>query len=142
MNDQFRNILDNLPNVAPRSRLEPYTELIQALRQRKRSYREIARVLAANCGVRVSHSTLHEYVQRHMVKESEAFPGLESRPGDKQMTEEPDVRATIEQNEARKRIETLRRKPASLPEDPGGFQFDDSEPLRLRPEKSAPARSG
>jgi hypothetical protein len=41
MNDGFREILDSLPNATSRSCLEPYQELIQELRRRKRRYREI-----------------------------------------------------------------------------------------------------
>lgn len=42
LNDRFRKILDNLPDTTQRSCLEPYKELIQELRHRKRPYREIA----------------------------------------------------------------------------------------------------
>ena len=35
---EFRNILDSLPEKQPQSRLEPYGELIDGLRRRRRLY--------------------------------------------------------------------------------------------------------
>jgi hypothetical protein len=40
----FKEILDNLPEKPPRSRLEPYRESILEMRRRGRPLREIARV--------------------------------------------------------------------------------------------------
>jgi IS30 family transposase len=104
MEQRFLEILDHLPEMTSRSRLEPYKELIRELRRRQRSYREIARVLAEHCGIRVCHSTLHEFVERYLPDESAVRAGyLAPR------------RAAQDQ--------------------PAGFQFDGSEPLRLRPGK-------
>jgi len=135
MNERFREILDGLPDATPRSCLEPYKELIQELRHRKRSYREIARVLAENCGLRVSHSTLHEFVQRHLVRQSPAFAEEELRPFE---TKAPQVEmsTSVMQSEIRQRINALRRKPAPQPNNSTEFRFDDSEALRLKPGKT------
>jgi hypothetical protein len=51
MDDKFGGLLDSLPEKPPRSRLEPYSELIVELRRRGRTYREIARILAEKCKV-------------------------------------------------------------------------------------------
>jgi hypothetical protein len=58
--DDFQHILDTLPPQSPRSRLAPYGGLIDKLRRRGRTYREIVDILATQCGLRVSVSTLHE----------------------------------------------------------------------------------
>jgi IS30 family transposase len=63
VSDKFRDILDALPEKPPRSRLEPYSELIDELRQRRRTYREIVSVLAEKCDLRVSISTIHDFVR-------------------------------------------------------------------------------
>src|ERR1017187_5089462 len=51
MDDKFGGLLDSLPEKPPRSRLEPYSELIVELRRRGRTYREMARILAEKCKV-------------------------------------------------------------------------------------------
>ena len=63
MNETFKAILDSLPPKQPRSKLEPYTELIQELRKRGRSYREIAGILAERCGLRVGMHTVYNFVR-------------------------------------------------------------------------------
>ena len=62
MDPKFQSILNALPANQPRSRLEPYRELILEMRKRGRSYREIARVLAQSCGLRVGTSTINDFV--------------------------------------------------------------------------------
>jgi IS30 family transposase len=131
MNDRFREILDSLPAPIPRSCLEPYKELIQELRRRKRSYREIAHVLGEKCGVRVSHSTLHEFVQRHLSTgpvEDCARPRAVSNAAPRHLEE---TRAA-KRDEVRERIEALKRKSAIRPDQPETFRFDRTEPLRLK----------
>ena len=63
MDDKLQVILDSLPEKPPRSRLEPYCELIDELRRRGRTYREIARILVEKCQLQVSRSTVHDFVR-------------------------------------------------------------------------------
>jgi IS30 family transposase len=72
MNETFKAILDSLPPKQPRSKLEPYTELIQELRKRGRSYREIAGILADRCGVRVGIHTVYNFVRVRAATAKEA----------------------------------------------------------------------
>lgn len=58
MSDNFQDILDGLLPKLPRSRLEPYRGLIDKLRRRGRTYREIVDILSAKCGRRVSVSMI------------------------------------------------------------------------------------
>ena len=62
MDSKFQAILNSLPTDQTRSRLEPYRELILEMRERGRSYREIARVLLQSCDLRVGTSTVNDFV--------------------------------------------------------------------------------
>src|SRR5213596_3531083 len=64
MDDNFQDILDNLPEKPSRSRLEPYGRLIDELLRRRWTYRRIARILAEKCQLKVSCSTIHDFVRR------------------------------------------------------------------------------
>lgn len=135
MNGEFREILDNLPAAPLRSRLGPYAELIRELRRRQRPYREIVWVLATKCGVRVSQSTLHDFVQRYLEKKSPVPAASKSRSGTKSGIQQVEKRTTVAPSEVTERIGALRRKPATPPNESSAFEFDSSEPLRLKPEK-------
>src|ERR1700677_2096124 len=63
MDNAFQAILDSLPPKPPRSKLEPYAELIHELRKRGRSYREIAGILATRCGVSAGTHTVYNFVR-------------------------------------------------------------------------------
>jgi len=52
--------LHAIPPKPPRSKLEPYCELIRDLRWRSKTYREIARIWEAHVGLHVKHSTMYE----------------------------------------------------------------------------------
>jgi hypothetical protein len=62
VNTKFEAILNSLPSKEPRSRLEPYSELITEMRKRGRTYREIAQVLKKSCGLKVGASTVNDFV--------------------------------------------------------------------------------
>jgi hypothetical protein len=57
MDSKLSEILERLPPKPPRSRLDPHAALIEELRRRGRTYREIARVLAEDCQVQSSRAT-------------------------------------------------------------------------------------
>jgi hypothetical protein len=63
MDDHFRQLLDSLPTNRPCSRLEPYGKLIEELLRRGRTYRDIASIIVDNFQVRVSVSTVHDFVR-------------------------------------------------------------------------------
>jgi hypothetical protein len=60
---EFEAILNSLPAKKPRSRLEPYRELILEMRKRGRSYREIMQVLNSSCNLAVGKTTVHDFVR-------------------------------------------------------------------------------
>src|SRR5688572_16345823 len=68
MDDKFQDIVDSLPEKPARSRLEPYNELIDELRRRGRTYREIAHILAEKCQLIAGASTIHDFVRVRSLK--------------------------------------------------------------------------
>jgi len=65
MDSRFEAILNSLPNKKPRSRLEPYCELILEMRKRGQSYRAIAQILRKSCGLKFGSSTVNDFVLAH-----------------------------------------------------------------------------
>jgi hypothetical protein len=139
MDDKFQDILDSLPEKPPRSRLEPYTELIGELRRRGRTYREIRHILAEKCGTQVSVSTLHGFLR------------VQSRVKKKPAKRQPTALAKISPNavtlktmgvnatrqarppidEVQQRIVGLKLRSTPANAGPQQFQYDPNEPLRL-----------
>ena len=64
MKPELQRIFDATPEDGPRSKLEPFCELIFAWRQQKRSYRRISQLLGEHCHVTVTPSALHDFVKR------------------------------------------------------------------------------
>jgi hypothetical protein len=64
MDAHLQEIYDSTPLDEPRSKLEPYRELILSWRRQKRTYRRIQELLREKCGVRVSPQALHQFVRR------------------------------------------------------------------------------
>jgi len=63
MPGDFQNLLKHLPDKPPRSKLEPYRELIRELRQKRWSYRDIAVLFEEKLTIAVAPSTLHNFVK-------------------------------------------------------------------------------
>jgi len=79
VNAKFQAILDSIPPKKPtRSKLEPYAELINELRKRGRSYREIAQILRDRCELSVGVHTLYNFVR---VRRLGADASLPHTPG-------------------------------------------------------------
>jgi hypothetical protein len=143
---RFDAIFKNLPKKAVRSRLEPYGRLIKGLLRRGKTYREIAHLLAENCGVRVSVSTIHDFVR---------VRSLGSHDGVKRRTVAPQPAATPAPPGGRKifgqdqptpdvvyqRIEDFKRRPAQIQQTPELFHYDPNEPLHI-PEKRLRKKPG
>jgi hypothetical protein len=135
MDSEFRNILDSLPEKPPRSRLEPYGELIDGLRRRGRTYRDIVEILAEKCQLQVSISTLHDFLRAR----SRRNRNSEKRIGADTMIANPIRPRTAGEetvqapsgDEIRQRIAGFKaRKPVTTPSR-DDFHFDPNEPLRL-----------
>src|SRR5258708_40061179 len=63
MRGNFQDLLKNAPEKPPRSKLEPYREVIRELRLKRWSYREIAALFEEKLKLAVAPSTLHNFVK-------------------------------------------------------------------------------
>jgi hypothetical protein len=141
MDDKLNEILDRLPPKRPRSRLDAHAELIDELRRRGRTYREIARVLAENCQVQSAPSNIYYFVQLRAreAKHAKARQAkqIENEPfgTGKIASTKTTVLDTISQGnlptEIAQRIAALKQRKFSPPSTPSEFNFDPDEPLRL-----------
>jgi hypothetical protein len=133
MDKAHRAILDSLPPPRRRSKLEPYTALIRALRARGRSYRDIVTILRNRCGLRVAVHTVHSFVHSGSLKP--AKPRIAPRPASRHARPSADVSSPPSVSDAQggvwARITAVKhRAPASVAE-PTVFQYDENEPLQL-----------
>jgi hypothetical protein len=137
MDGEFQDIVDSLTEKPPRSCLEPYGELIDELRHRKRTYRDIVDILAKNCRLRVSISTLHDFVRararrkRHSAGRIATGTRIATPIAPKAKILKSGQNPSDE--EVRQRIAAFKaRKPVAAPS-LNDFHFDPDEPLRLIP---------
>jgi hypothetical protein len=142
MDDKFQDILDSLPKKPPRSRLEPYRELIVELRRRGRTYRDIARILAEKCKIQMAASTIHDFVRvrsrpmpkvpkRHLLAvqtKGSATVATARMTGRNSANRERPPNDDVQQ-----RIADLKRRPAPAQSRLTQFHYDPSEPLRVLP---------
>ena len=140
MDGQFQDILNGLPDKPPRSRLEPYRELIDELLRRGRTFREIAQILGEKCHVKTAASTIHDFVQVRSQKEHRT-PKRSSTATAKSLssptlqaveTATPTAKPGNAVDEVRRRIAALKVRKSVTELTPDGFHFDPSEPLRLK----------
>ena len=128
MDEKWKDILSSLPPKPPRSGLEPYCELIEELRRRGRTYREIAAVLMEKCQMRASRSNIHHFVRVRAQRAQSASRGSVSAHAGEQI----DQRRTPATDEVRQRIAAMKQRKGVQQPACVGFDFDPREPLRLR----------
>jgi len=139
MDSQFQDILDSLPEKPPRSRLEPYGELIDELRRRGRTFREIAHILAEKCHLETAASTIHDFVRMRSRIEQGSPSGSSKRTTKSTPAPKPQELETVKPaaktgavvDEIRRKIASLKVRKSVIEPTPQGFQFDPGEPLRL-----------
>jgi hypothetical protein len=133
--DKFQGILSKVTKKSGRSRLEPYGELIDELRGRGLTYRDISDILTDELQFHIPKSTINDFVRERyrrrrnaarQISRHEAIPPpilakravMHSGPGPSE-------------NEVQQRIAAMKaRKPATVSSD-NDFYFDPTEPLRL-----------
>ncbi|MBV9154644.1 MAG: hypothetical protein JO097_00145 [Acidobacteriaceae bacterium] len=141
MDETFQAILDSLPPKQPRSKLEPYAELIQELRKRGRSYREIAGILEQRCGIKAGTHTVYNFVR---VRASSTKKGKSVKAGTGRSIQPAPVARPVSEvtaaaadsergnDEVWQRIQALKQRTTAGGEvEKKEFQFDENEPLRL-----------
>jgi hypothetical protein len=79
MNPNLQRIYDNTPEDKPRSRLEPYRELIMRWRRQGRTYRRICELLRERFGTNIGKTALHKFVRRRL-RPRGVQPELELQP--------------------------------------------------------------
>jgi hypothetical protein len=133
MDERFKDILDSLPAIPARSSLEPYRELIEALRGRGRKYQEITDILATKCDIHVAVSTVYRFLhKRAAIREPAPRQVSEkARPMENARVLTHRTGAAASYDEIRERIDILRGKPAPEPPATDVFYYDPNEPLHL-----------
>jgi hypothetical protein len=133
MDDRFKSILESVPNKHPRSKLEPFTELIKQLRRRGHTYREIARILAEKCDMVVVSSTVVRFVATLAKKRRKysKHPNARKSRGKVTPTIEVNVAAATPDADLWKRIEALKQQPAKPLNSSKQFEYDPDQPLQL-----------
>jgi hypothetical protein len=135
MNTKFKEILDGLPDKPPRSRLEPYRELIRELRRRGRTYRDIALILGEKCQVQVTASGVHDFVRkRSRVKgkstQRSATDMVKTAPTGPIRDSAQELSAG--DNRIQRKIAALKARKAVMKPALDTFQVDPTQPLRLK----------
>jgi hypothetical protein len=133
--DKFHNILSKVTQKSGRSRLEPYGDLIDELRGRGLTYRDIADILTDELRLHVPKSTVNDFVRERARRRRNAARQISCRVGKPTPIVAKPATLHAERgpsdDEVRQRIAALKaRKPAATPPD-NGFYFDPTEPLRL-----------
>jgi len=152
MDDKFQEILDGMPEKPPRSSLEPYRELINELRRRGRTYREIAHILAEKCQLRAAASTVNRFLRKRKVAKAKSPTPRMPKPAKRVRVATTAATETIARsnspqeerpshNEVEQRIAALKLKPTPARSSPDLFRYDPNEPLHLPP-KDRKANSG
>ena len=133
MDDKFRAILNSLPKKRQRSKLEPYTQLIDELRRRGRTYRDIARILAETCDLIVVSSTLVRFMAARSKEKRNRPKHHETRKTGSAVP--PNIGVNISPNVSDgnilKRIEALKQRPTKSDQPSKQFEYDPDQPLQL-----------
>jgi hypothetical protein len=145
MNDH-RLILKTLPEKPARSRLAPFKKLIMGLLARRRTYREIARILAEKCGMKVSISTLHDFVRLRLGPKGKALSiraAEQNRNPDSKIAtvlvagKERAQKTHPRAEEVLRRIAELKQRPVSDAKPADVFHYDPGKPLVLSTDKKS-----
>lgn len=139
MDDKFEAILNSLPPKEPRSRLEPYSELITEMRKRGHSYREITQVLKKACGLKVGTSTVNDFVLARSRSRAKPSRTIETKKNKRALTgtnrntkaQESTRRPQKELEGIAKTIKELKDQPLKTRAKKLLFEYNPDEPLRL-----------
>ena len=136
MNGDHQRVADSVLEDEPRSRLEPYREVILRWRRQGRSYRRICKLLGDKFDLKVGRTALHEFVwRRSRPRKVAPEPGIEqptmlaTEPAQAPM---PVTKLTAEERAAQ--IEFIRSlNQPTLEEQPKqGWDFDLDKPRTIQ----------
>lgn len=139
MDEKFEAILNSLPAKEPRSRLEPFSELITEMRKRGHSYREITQVLKKACGLKVGTSTVNDFVLARSRSRAKLPRTIETKKNKRALTgtykdtkaQESNRRPQKELEGIAKTIKELKDRPLKTHAKKLLFEYNPDEPLRL-----------
>ena len=136
MEETFQRILSKAAKKSgPRSRLEPYRELIEQLREGGLTYRDISDILTKELQVHVPKSTVNDFVRAQARERRNAARRLSRRASAAEpavlLPSLPHTTQSPSYNEIRQKIAELKAKKPAVDPAPDGFHYDPDEPLRL-----------
>ena len=136
MNEELQQIFDSAPGDEPKSRLEPYRELVLRWRRQGRSYRRICQLLRDKCGVDITYLPLYEFVQRRSrPRKPKPEPDVE-QPQIPASEPEPVVRQgkklTAEERAAQVEFIRSLNQPTSEEQPKPGWDFDVDKPRTIQ----------
>lgn len=139
MDEKFEAILNSLPAKEPRSRLEPYSELITEMRKRGHSYREITQVLKKACGLKVGTSTVNDFVLACSRSRAKPSRTIETKKNKRALTgTHRNTKTQASTRRAQKELEGIAKTIKELKDQPLKtrakkllFEYNPDEPLRL-----------
>jgi len=123
MDADISKLLEDIPEKPPRSKLEPHADVINALRRKRRTYREIAQFFREHLAITVAPSTIHDIVRVRRRREKRSLVSSADRP--------VALPRTAAEDDAQQKIAALKRRiPAEGPQPL--FTYQEEEPLKLR----------
>jgi hypothetical protein len=132
MDPKIADLLNTIPDNPPRSKLEPHSDVIAALRKKRYTYRQISQFLSEHLQVNAAPSTIHDFLR---VRRSRArklrTPVVERRPKAEPVTT-PVPRPTQAVGDVKKRIAAFKNRSGKDGETKPRFVYDEAEPLQLR----------
>jgi hypothetical protein len=133
MDDKIRAILESIPKKRQRSKLEPYAELIEQLRRRGHTYREIAGILAEKCSLIVDSSTLVRFVAARSKQKRKRQEHHETRKTGSAVPTNirVNINPAVSDDSLWKRISALKQRPAKNAQPSKQFEYDPDQPLQL-----------
>jgi IS30 family transposase len=137
MDEKLRQLLDQMPDRPPRSKLQPHLDVIRELRRKRRTYQEISVFLREHVQLSVAPSTIHDFVKtRARQARNRVLNAVELPPAVQLETpaRQPVMSAGRSLSEdPRERIRAVKARPIATETSAPRFQFDPQEPLTLQP---------
>ena len=121
----LRELVAAVPAAPPRSKLEPYYDIIRELRRQRCTYQQVATFFTERLGIRVSPSTVHAFVAVRAKcgrKSPYELPAIDA-------SDQGESQATKPSGEQDPIAAMKRRRPAAPPHAPR-FEYTE-EPLEL-----------
>ena len=134
VDEKLRQLLAELPDAPPRSKLEPHVDLIRQLRRKRLTYRQIAAFLETHAELSVHWTTIHSFLKVRARHRCDVLrPKYEMSLAETAVT--PSTRPLSQGEEVRARVRApiAARQTAQEQEPPKRFEYTSGEPLTLLP---------